>query len=50
MRNKPGSRAFKALDALYLVLAVLPLAFGMALKVLTEPPAAGDCWEEWSIQ
>ena len=19
-------------------------------KVLTEPPAAGDCWEEWSIQ
>ena len=41
MRNKPGSRAFKALDALYLVLAVLPLAFGMALKVLTEPPADG---------
>ena len=41
MRNKPGSRAFKAQDALYLVLAVLPLAFGMALKVLTEPPADG---------
>ena len=41
MRNKPGSRAFKALDALYLALAVLPLIFGMALKVLTEPPAEG---------
>lgn len=35
------SRRFKVADIIMLVMAILPLAFGMLLKVLTTPPSEG---------
>lgn len=35
------SRRFKVADIIMLVMAILPLAFGMLLKVLTTPPSKG---------
>jgi len=40
MNSKKDTR-FKVLDAAYLALMILPLVFGIALKVLTNPPSEG---------
>lgn len=34
-------RSFKAVDVLYLVLAIIPLVCGMVLKIFTEPASSG---------
>ena len=40
MNNKKDTR-FRVLDAAYLALMILPLVFGIVLKVLTNPPSEG---------
>ena len=39
MKNK--SFRFKAVDVLYLLMTILPFAFGMVLKVMTTPVSEG---------
>lgn len=38
---KDKNRRFAAVDILYLLIIILPLVCGMALKILTTPPSAG---------